>query len=494
MDKDYALLLKQLNELAHLSSAYAVLNWDQEVSMPPKGAKRRAETLAHLRGLIHEECLALNHGGRLEKLNKRYQQQPHSKQAAVLREVLRGYTRERKLPTAFVKELSETCSLGQQTWAKAREQGNFKLFLPVLKKIVDLKRREAKYVGYTQSAYDALLDEYEPGLTSRELDTLFAELKMFLIPSVKKWTAKKYPNEKMVHDYFPLEAQKTFNERIAHKMGFDLEAGRIDISTHPFTTNFHPEDVRITTRYQLHHALYAISSTIHETGHALYEQGLPAEAFGTPLGEAISLGIHESQSRLWENHVGKGLPFWKYFYPLLQKTFPKPFRRIPLKIFHQLLNGVKPSFIRTEADEVTYNLHIILRYEIEKDLIEGRIEVKDLPAIWNKKVKDYFGLRVPNDRLGVLQDVHWSIGAIGYFPTYTLGNLYAAQWYAVAKKQLPKLEQQFTKGNFTSLREWLRKNIHQHGKRYSASTLIKKVTGEPLRSNYFIEYLKEKYN
>ncbi len=324
---------------------------------------------------------------------------------------------------------------------------------------------------------------------------MLGELRDFLTDFVKNLQAAKHqpPSSATFKGKFPLAAQQEFNTKLAQDIGFDFGAGRMDISTHPFTTNFHPQDVRITTRYDEADIFSSIGSTIHEVGHALYEQGIPAEHFGTPLGEAISLGIHESQSRIWENNIGKSLPFWKHVYPRLQKAFPRPFGRIPLEAFYRTLNRVTPSLIRTESDEVTYNLHIILRFEIEKDLIEGRLKVKDLPEAWNAKMKEYLGVTVPNDRLGVLQDVHWAGGSIGYFPTYALGNVYAAQFYASAHTHLPGLERDLARGNFATLREWLRKEIHAHGKFYTAESLVRRVTGEPLQTKYFIEYLTRKY-
>jgi carboxypeptidase Taq len=276
-------------------------------------------------------------------------------------------------------------------------------------------------------------------------------------------------------------------------MGFDLESGRIDKSTHPFTSGFHPNDVRITTRYSEKDVFYSIGSTIHESGHALYDQGLPEEHFGTPLAESISLGIHESQSRLWENNVGKSRSFWNYFYPKLQKEFPKPFKSIPTEAFYKAINAVSPSLIRTQADEVTYNLHIIIRFEIEKEMIEGSIDLAKLPEIWRFKMKKYLGIDVPTDKEGVLQDVHWSTGYIGYFPTYSLGNLYAAQLYDTMAKQIPGLSKKIGDGQLEEVRDWLRKKVHIHGKTYNAQELIKKITGEYLNSRYFNEYLEKKY-
>jgi carboxypeptidase Taq len=299
---------------------------------------------------------------------------------------------------------------------------------------------------------------------------------------------------KVLKGRFPLEAQVMFNKKIAEKMGFDFEAGRLDTATHPFTSGTHPHDVRITSRYADDDLLYSIFTTIHEAGHGLYEQGLLSEHFGSPLGEAISLGMHESQSRFWENMVGKSAPFWQYFYPSLRRTFPKPFATLAFNDFYKAINRVEPSLVRTEADEVTYNLHIILRFEIEKAMIEGTLDLRDLPEIWRANMQEYLGVTVPNDRLGVLQDVHWATGAIGYFPTYAFGNLYAAQFYSAMRTDIPDMAARMKKGDLITVREWLRKHIHATGKRYTADRLVQKVTGEPLNSRYFTEYLTEKFS
>lgn len=497
MDQDTLEKLKEeLIELSHLISAVSVLQWDQEVYMPKRGSGLRSKTIAEMSGLIHNKFTSsqfgkLIRGAKLEMDKGNL----NGKEACVVREVWREYDREKKLPLNFVKELAEIESKAQAVWVEARKKSDFKLFLPYLKKIVELKRKEANLVGYKSSPYNALLDTYEPYATAEEIFLVFEELKKFLVPfllKIKK--SRKRINEKILRGNFPIEKQADINEKIAKKMGFDFEAGRLDISAHPFTTQFHPDDVRITTRYDVKNIFSSINSTIHEAGHALYDQGLLSKNFGTPLGEAVSHGIHESQSRMWENIIGKSKSFWSYFYPLLQKEFPDHFSKIKLEEFYKAINIVKPSLIRVEADEVTYNLHIIMRFEIEKDLIEGSISPRDLPKIWNGKVREYFGLNVPSDALGVLQDVHWSGGNIGYFPTYALGNLYSAQFYNTAEKEILNLEKEIKKGSFEHLLNWLRKNIHVHGKFYSSEKLVEKVTGEKLSSKYFIEYIKNKYS
>lgn len=487
-------LKKRLVAVAHLGSVMALLEWDQSVYLPAKAGEARAETMALVSGLLHKKFIAIDEDGLLTKLKKELDTKKLKGDSAIIvAETWRGFERAKKLPDDFVRELAETTARAHSVWVEARQTNNFKLFLPWLEKIVKLKQREAKYVGYKDSPYDALIDEYEPGMTASEAAKILNDLKDFLVPFIKQLKQDKSSNTKKLTGKFPIAEQEAFNAILVKQIGFDLEAGRLDTTVHPFASGLHPYDVRITTRYKEDDVLYSIGSTIHEAGHGLYEQGLPSEHFGTPLAESISLGIHESQSRLWENIIGKSLPFWKHFYPKLQKSFPKPFAKLPLADFYQTLNQVRPSLIRTEADEVTYNLHIIIRFEIEKEMIEGSIDLKDLPKIWRAKVKQYLGIDVPNDSLGVLQDVHWSSGGIGYFPTYSFGNLYATQFYSAMKKALPDIEKQIAKGQFGAIREWLRKNIHAHGKTYTAAALVKKVTGEDLNSRYFADYLKKKY-
>lgn len=485
----------KLLEISHLASSAAVLHWDLETYMPKKGAAARAKSLSSLAAVVHEKFTSPEFEKLLTELKGASDNGLLGEaEACIVREVWRDFEREKKLPKEFVEELSRVTAEAHHIWAEARRESDFSIFKPKLKKIVELKRKEAELVGYKGSPYSALVDAYEKGATAEELSVLFEELKDFLVPFLGKIksSGRNIGREVLLGDY-DIGRQKELSKKIAEKIGFDFEKGRLDESTHPFTANFNPEDVRITTRFDATDVFPAISSTVHEAGHALYEQGLLAEHFGTPLGESRSLGIHESQSRLWENLVGKSLPFWKYWYPRLQEIFPKPFRDLNIGDFYRAINCVQPSFIRTEADEVTYNLHVLLRFEIEKDLIEGTIEVADLPEIWNQKFEELFGLKVPNDAFGVLQDVHWSGGSIGYFPTYALGNLYAAQFYAAAKKQILNLEEEISLGHFEHLLEWLRKNIHVHGRFYSQDELVKKATGEKLNAAYFVEYLKGKF-
>ncbi len=492
----FSQLKEKLLELKYLKSTLGVLHWDQNVNMPEKGAGARASKISYLSGLVHEKFLspeiekllmALKVELEVGRLNR--------EREVVIREVLREFERDKKLPTEFVKEFAQVTAEAFSVWVRAKKESNFKIFLPHLKKIVELVRKEAELVGYNQSPYDALLDVYEPYTSTEEMEMIFAELKSFLVPFLQKiQNAPKEVTPGIIRGTFPIQKQMEFSKRVAEKMGYDFSAGRLDVSPHPFTTEFHPYDVRITTRFEEPDLMPALMATIHEAGHALYEQGIPAENFGTPLGESVSLGIHESQSRVWENIVGRGKAFWQYFYPILQSEFPEPFSKIAFEDFYRALNYVKPSLIRVEADEVTYNLHIILRFEIEKGLVEGNVAVEDLPEIWSAKMKEYLGVEVPGDAQGVLQDIHWSGGSIGYFPTYTLGNLYSAQFYEAAKRDVLNLEEELSRGEFSHFREWLRKNIHIHGKFYRAQDLVQNVTGEPLKPQYFVDYLTKKYS
>ncbi len=464
--------------------------------MPPKGSGPRAAMLGYLAGELHDKVISKEFRELLQEAKAAADAAGLTPgESAIVREVWRDVTREEKLPLEFVKELTQVTSEAYHVWMDARKKKDFKLFAPHLSRIVALKRREAELVGFQHSPYDALLDTFEPYATTEEIATALGDLKNFLVPFlVKIKNSKAKVSQSIIAGDYDIEKQKAFCALAAKQIGYDFDAGRLDVSAHPFSTSFHPLDSRITTRYSRSEFMESVSGVIHEVGHALYEQGLPAEHFGTPLAEAVSLGIHESQSRLWENMVGKSRAFWTYFYPLLQKEFPAPLQNVSLDSFYRAINAVQPSFIRVEADEVTYNLHIILRFEIERALIEGHIAVEDLPRIWNLKMKELLTVDVPDDSLGVLQDVHWSGGSIGYFPTYSLGNLYSAQFFAAARRDISALDDEMARGHFANLLKWLREKIHVHGKRYSAQDLAKKATGEKLNSKYFTDYISKKYS
>jgi carboxypeptidase Taq len=488
MDK-FKLLKNELQEMAKYGSAVAVLDWDEQTYMPTAGREFRGEVKALLTTDLHKRFTSnefvrlvkeLRYPVHFEKLN--------DSQKIIVRETWRDLEKALKIPSEFVEEFSKLATEAFGAWVDARQKSDFKIFMPYLQKIVDMKIQEAEMVGYKNSPYDALLDDFEPGMTAKKLDGIFEPLAKELSVLIKKVAGRAFPD--LPKAAYPIEQQKDLNNEVVNALGYDLNAGRIDESAHPFTTGFHPTDVRITTRYDENDFWVSLGSTVHEAGHGMYEQGLPAKDYGTPLGEAASLGIHESQSRVWENQVGRSLEFCEFLLPLLKKHFKGI--NYSAKELHAWLNRVEPSFIRVESDETTYNLHIILRYEIERDLIEGRLTVKELPEVWNAKMHDLLGLKVNNDANGVLQDVHWSYGSIGYFPTYSLGNIYAAQLFNKVNKDIPSLQRDFSAGDFSPFLKWLRKNIHQQGGRYYPEELIKKITGENLNSEYLVKYLKQK--
>ncbi|MFH1065151.1 MAG: carboxypeptidase M32 [Nanoarchaeota archaeon] len=491
MATNYEKLTEAVQEITLLSSIGSTLGWDMKVNMPPKGVMIRSQQLSYLGAFAHKKATSKEMGDLLAALNSEADKGMLTEdQALNVRKIIDDYEKATKFPTEFVAEMSTASSLGGQAWAEARATNDFPKFQPHLEKIVELTRKSADYFGFVGHQYNALIHQYEPGMTVEKLDVVFSNLRPFLTSLADRIIAegKEY---RAVEGKFSLEKQRELVKKVSGLLGFDFTAGRLDISPHPFTISFSPNDVRITTRYKEDNLLYALGSTIHETGHGLYEQGLLAEHFGMPLGEACSLGLHESQSRLWENHVGRSAEFWGFMLPVLAQTFPE-FNGVELKDWMRQTNKVERSLIRVEADEVTYSLHVILRYEIEKGLLEGKIQVKDLPEVWNSKMQEYVGVVPDTNTNGVLQDMHWSMGALGYFPTYTLGSIYAAQLFAQASKELP-LQEQIAGGKFSELREWLREKVHRHGKRYSADELVEKVTGSPLNANPLMEYLEAKY-
>lgn len=492
-------LIAYLREISPLQSAISLLSWDQETYMPKGGGEVRAEQLATLEGMAHQKTVGPKMQHLLSKWidinsGKILEDQWDDRSHALLREVWRDFSMARKLPIRFVKRFAQVTSLAQQVWVEAKKDNDFALFAPHLKTIVSLKKEEADYMGYQQTPYNALLDHYEPGLTVAVLAPLFASLKGEIGALLDRVIGSPVRlRDDFIHRFYPEKAQLVLGRIVLQAMGYRLDQGRQDLSAHPFTTSFHPTDVRITTRVCEQDLLSSLFSTLHEGGHALYDQGLDPQYFGTPLGEAISLGIHESQSRLWENGIGRSISFWKYFLPILKETFPRTLEDIDIDDFYASVNIVRPSLIRVEADELTYNLHIMVRFEIERALIEQDMPVSDLPSMWREKMTDALGIAPHSDTDGVLQDVHWSCGAFGYFPTYTLGNLCAAQFLAQAKHDLPDLTGDIAQGRLATLTAWLNKKIHCWGRRYSSDELLRQVTGEPLNPDHFMEYLTEKY-
>ncbi|MDD4051386.1 MAG: carboxypeptidase M32 [candidate division Zixibacteria bacterium] len=492
----YDELVRRMGELTLLGASQAMLEWDQQVNMPPGGAELRANQMSLLAGMIHDklvdpkvgELLATVEGSNLVK-------DPDSIEAANIRELRDTYDKETKLPKDLVEEFNKTVSLAHHEWAAARRASDFKKFLPWLDKIVGLCRRKAEAYGYKGEPYNALLDNYEPGATVDEVAAVFAGLRGELVDLLGKIrNAPHQPDAGIVERPYDLEKQKIFGEMVAAAMGYDFSCGRLDISTHPFTIGLGYGDTRITTRYNPNRFNDSIFSVIHEAGHALYEMGIEKKKFfGMALGDAASLGIHESQSRMWENIVGRSRSFWVYFFPQLQRMFRESLDGVTLDGFYGAVNYVAPSYIRVEADEVTYNLHILLRFEMERALMSGDLKPADVPGEWNSRFKKYLGIGVDTDAHGCLQDVHWASGLFGYFPTYTLGTLYSAQFFAAAEKDIPDMQKRFEVGDLLTLRNWLKENIHQHGRHYRAKKLCLRVTGEPLSHKPLIDYMTAKY-
>ncbi len=492
----YAELVRRAREVSLLQSCAAVLGWDQQTYMPKAGAPLRGDQLALLASLAHEKATDPRVGELLSAVEgSELVRDPDSVEAANARELRHAYDRATKIPKRLVEELARVTTLAQQAWQEARAHNHFLTFRPLLEQVLALKREEAQAVGYAEHPYDALLDEYEPGATSAEVRRVFAELSTDLVPLIRRVTASgRKPRADVLTRDFPTDRQRWFAEAAAAAIGFDFAAGRLDTAAHPFCTGFGPGDCRLTTRYNpraFHESFFGV---LHEAGHGMYEQGLPAEHFGTPAGSYCSLGIHESQSRLWENQVGRGRPFWDHFLPRLRQAFPGTLDDVSPDEFDFAVNEVKPSFIRVEADEATYNLHVVLRFELELDLVAGDLPVADLPGAWNDRFAQLLGPTPPTDAEGCLQDIHWSFGGVGYFPTYTLGNLYAAQFMEAAKRETgaDALAGLFRAGDFAPLRSWLREHIHRHGRRFRAADLCRRATGEPLSPAPFVRYLAEK--
>jgi len=493
----YESLQQRAREVAGYNSAASLLAWDQETYMPPKAGAYRAEQLGQLAGLSHRLATAPEVGGWIaaceDSLPSSADEEETSLRAANVREWRRDYNRATRLSERLVEELARTTSLSREAWAQARQESNFAAFAPWLEKILGLVREQAEGWGYDTCAYDALLEGYEPGARVAELTPVFADLQKELtplLPRLQKVTGSLDPARLAGH--YPVASQQALNRRVAEAMGFDFEAGRIDTTVHPFCTEMGPRDCRLTTRYHETDFTSSLFGVMHEAGHGLYTQGLPAEYFGTPMGTYVSLGIHESQSRLWENQVGRSRAFWQHWYPVVCEQFPE-LGDLPLEEFWLLVNRVKPTHIRVEADEATYNLHIILRYEIEQRLVAGDLAVADLPQAWNARFEELFQISVPDDARGCLQDTHWSLGLFGYFPTYTLGTLNAAQLFATAAREVPEFAADLPSARYAGLLKWLQEKIHRPARRYSPRQLIERATGEPLRATYFLDYLKAKY-
>ncbi|MBS1637888.1 MAG: carboxypeptidase M32 [Bacteroidetes bacterium] len=490
MIQNYENYRKHMAKVADINYSCAMLGWDQETYMPEGASDLRSRQLSTLSGLAHQLFTDAAFGDLLATLKD-----DTSLSAAEKSNVLNtidDYKKQTCLSTDFVEAMSKAISQSFNAWQKARQDNNFKLFAPHLKEIIALKKEETSRKGYT-NVYDGMLDTHEKGLTIQKLDALFSDVREQLVPFIKKIAASKQVDDAFMFKQYPSDLQWQYSLDVLKHIGFDFNTGRQDKSTHPFTTSFGSADVRVTTRISEHDLSEIIWSTIHEGGHALYEQGLPVSEYGLPASEAAGLGLHESQSRLWENNVGRSLPFWENQFSKLLNVFPAQLSGVSTDDFYRGMNKVQPSFIRTSADELTYHLHIMIRYEIEKAMVFDEVSVEDLPALWNSKYKSYLGIDVPDDKTGILQDVHWSHGSLGYFPTYSVGSFYAAQFFAAATHQIPALKTTIAEGNCHPLLTWLRENIHQYGRRFTSEELCKKICGEGLNFSHFMKYATEKY-
>ncbi len=486
------LLNERLATISDISAAAAVLNWDQQTYMPEGGVEGRAGQLSTLSRLAHE-MLADDETGEL--LDSAGEPEPGSEDAASLRLIRREYEKATKLPSRLVAELSGARARAEPAWARARAESDWSAFAPHLEKIVPLILETAAALGYEDHPYDALLDIYEPGARQAPLAKMFEELKAGLVPMIREiGSARAEDRSAPLFGKFDEAKQEEFGKAVISAFGYDWKRGRQDRAVHPFCINFGgPGDVRITTRFDPGWLSPALFATFHEAGHAMYEQGVDPAYTRTALSGGTSMGIHESQSRLWENLVGRSLPFWAHYYPRLQKTFPESLGETDLKDFYRAINDSRPSEIRVESDELTYNLHILLRFELEIALLEESISVADIPAAWNAKMEEYLGITPENDAMGALQDVHWSASLFGYFPTYTIGNVLSVQFFDTAVKERPEIEAGIGRGEFGVLREWLRENIHRHGSRYDPEELVERVTGRPLETGPYLRYLEGKF-
>ncbi|MCE9527873.1 MAG: carboxypeptidase M32 [Planctomycetales bacterium] len=493
MASPYDTLCRLTRETALLQSIEALIGWDERTYMPPAAGEYRAEQMTYLAGMIHQRRTDRRIGELLAELvASPLTKDKHSDEATTIRQLRRDYEKQVKLPQSLVEELTRASVLGQQAWVEARKNNDFPSFAPHVKKLFELKRQQAAALGFTGHAYDALLDDFEPDAKTADVAKVLADLRTDLVPLVKAIAeAKKRPDASILTRSYPAAAQEAFGKAAAAACGFDFHRGRLDVTHHPFCSGMGPHDCRITTRYDEHFFPSALFGTLHEAGHGMYDQGLRPELYGLPPGSYVSLGIHESQSRMWENLVGRSRAFWQYFFPQFKETFASA-RDVSLDDFYFAINGVQPSLIRVEADEATYNLHIIVRFELEQALLSGDLPVDDLPGAWRDMYQQYLGVKPADDTDGCMQDIHWSAALIGYFPTYSLGNLYAAQFFEKADKDLGGLAAQFACGDFTPLKEWLQRNIHHRGQCYTAAELVQLVTGEPLSHAPLIRHLRGK--
>jgi carboxypeptidase Taq len=479
-------------ELWNIGSIRGLVSWDQQVNMPPKGVAHRAEMLAYLAQELHRKSTDPRLG---ELLAEAEQGQWTPGQAANLREWRRAYDQASKLPADLVRRRAELTAKANAIWQEARAKNDFPLFAPYLGELVAISRETADHLGWQAERYDALLDQYEPDLTTAQCEAFFGGLRQAVVPLLERIVASPVQADReLFHGAeFPVVDQRELGTAMTRALGFDYQAGRLDIATHPFCSGFCVGDVRLTTRYDTRSPFQSLMGTIHESGHGMYDQGLAPEHEGTPLGDSVSLGIHESQSRFFENNIGRSRAFWQHWFPRFREAFPDVMDHVGFDDLYLLLNDVRPTLIRVEADEVTYNLHIMARFEIERDLFRGDVQPADLPAVWNAKYRAYLGITPPTDREGVLQDIHWSWAYFGYFPTYALGTVYAAQLEAAMRRDIPDLDEQMAAGEFTAPLRWMREHVHRLGMLYRPADLITHATGKPPSADDYVTYLVRKY-
>lgn len=495
MEKNLARLKCLLNEIYDINAATAVLSWDQQTYMPKGGAEERACQLAALSKISHEKFCSSEMGQLLHSLEKNISKlNPESDDACLIRVTKRHYDKKMKVPSKLVSELASATSIAQTVWEDARHKSDFALFRPLLEKVIKLTQEYAALFAPYEHIYDPLLDNFEPGLKTSEVERIFNEIRPEQTRLVEKISGKpEINNAFLFKPLYDEQRQWDFGVKVVTAYGYDWNRGRQDKTAHPFTTTFGQGDVRITTRVFRDNLMSGLFSTMHEGGHAIYEQGISRLLKRTLLSDGASLAIHESQSRMWENIVGRSRDFWTYFYPKLVEKFSDGLAGVSMENFYRAINKVKPSLIRVEADEATYNLHIMLRFELEKSLMEERIAAKDLPELWRVKMREYLGVVPEKDADGVLQDVHWSCGLFGYFPTYALGNMVSAQLWEKINADIPGLSGQIRNGEFKYLLNWLREKLHRHGAKFEPQELLKKATGSTLRPEPYLAYLKKKF-
>jgi len=494
MNHAIAQLKEHLAEIGDINTATAVLGWDQQTYMPPGGGAQRAEVMSTLSRLAHTKFTSDETARLLDAAAVQAQALPDdSDEACLVRIVRRDYEKSRKLPDDFVAAQMRDSILSNEVWRHARGVNDFAAFLPHLEKMVDYARRQADFYGYEAHPYDALLDDYEPELTRDEVRRVFDVLRAEQVPLVKALASRPQPRTDFLHRECPEEQQGEFGLRVVADYGYDLGRGRLDVAPHPFATSFGRDDVRITTRYDRRFPQQAIFGIFHEAGHALYEQNISPSLARTPLSDGASMVFHESQSRLWENIVGRSRALWEHYFPLFQQLLPDAFADVTAEEFYRAINRVEPSLIRVEADEATYNLHIMLRFDLETALVAGELAAADLPETWRAGMQEYFGIVPPDDRDGVMQDTHWSSGSFGYFPTYALGNVMSAQIYDTAVEAHPEIPEQIGQGQFDLLRGWLVEHLYQHGRKFLPRELALRVTGRPLDARPYVAYLKGKF-